>query len=210
VNSDIFFVLDSSGSIEVYNFDQVRSFVYEFVNSLRIGTDDNQVGVISFSDTAHVDFYLNSYSTKAGLLTAIQNIPYVSGSTNTAGGLCKLIREGYTTQHGARLSSASVSRLAVVMTDGMSNTVASECLFVNTFQAAEAVDMFEPSILVYAIGVTSSVDFQELQAIASKPEYVSTISSFNSILLKSIQEQQTYELCNRGMSKYPCISYMCA
>ena len=203
-------MLDSSGSIGAHDFREVRSFVHEFVNSIRIGPDDNQVGAISFSNTAHVDFYLNSYSTKAGLLTAIQNIPYYGGSTNTAAGLCKLIREGYTTQHGARLSSASVSRLAVIMTDRRSNTVASECLFVSTFQAAEAVHRFEPSILVYAIGVTSSVAFHELHAIASRPEYVSTISSFDSILLKSIQEQQTYELCNRGMSKYPCIPYICA
>jgi len=60
INSDIFFVLDSSGSIGAQDFREVRSFVHEFVNSIRIGPDDNQVGVISFSDTARVDFYLNS------------------------------------------------------------------------------------------------------------------------------------------------------
>ena len=201
VNSDIFFVLDSSGSVGSFDFGEVRSFVYEFANSLKIGPDDNQVGVISFSSTARVDFYLNSYSTRSSLLTAIQYIPYNGGSTNTADGLCKLIREGYTTQHGARLSSASVSRLAVVMTDGQSNEISHECSF-TTLQAAAAVHSFEPSILVYAIGVTSNVNFQELNAIASKPEYVSIISSFDSSLLQGIQEQQTYELCNRGNDAY--------
>ena len=55
-------MLDSSGSIGSRDFGEVRSFVYEFVNSIRIGPDDNQVGIISFSSTARVDFYLNSYT----------------------------------------------------------------------------------------------------------------------------------------------------
>ena len=110
-------MLDSLGSIRSFNFAEVRSFVYEFMNSLKLGPDDNQVGIISFSSTAHVDVYLNSYSTRQG----------------------------------------------------------------------------------YVIGVTSNVNLQELNAIASKPEYVSTINSFGSSLLQGIQEQQTYELCNRGM-----------
>ena len=193
-------MLDSSGSIGEQDFGEVRSFVYEFADSLTIGPDDNQVGVISFSTIARVDFFLNSYSTRSNLLTAVENIPYDDGgSTNTADGLCKLIREGYTTQHGARLSSASVSRLAIVMTDGKSNADSVDCSF-TTLQAAEAVHSFEPSLLVYAIGVTSDVDLQELNAIASKPEYALNISSFDSSLLQGIQEQQTYELCNRGMS----------
>ena len=193
INSDIIFVLDSSGSIGSSNFVQVREFVLKSVAGLKIGPNDNQVGVILFSYSASVEFYLNSYSNSTELLTAIRNIMFTDGGTNTADGLYTLINEGYTTQRGARLSSASVSRLAIVMTDGRSSS------FRRTIQAAKAVHSFEPSIFVFAIGVTNNINFQELNAIASQPEYVSTISSFNSNDLQGIQEQQTYELCYRGM-----------
>lgn len=200
INSDIFFVLDTSGSVGSRNFQEVRGFVSDFVAGLKIGPNDTQVGVIVFDTTARVQFYLNSYSTNASLLTAIPNIAYRGGLTNTPDGLCKLIREGYTTQHGARLSSASVLRLAVVMTDGKSNRRSSDCSFEDVSQAANAVHSFEPSILVYAIGVTNNIDFQELSAIATGPQYVSNITSFNASLLQALVNQQTYDLCNKGMS----------
>ena len=191
-------MLDTSGSIGAADFESVKNFTIDFVNTLKIGPNDTQVGVILFGYTATVEFYLNSYSTKETLLDAMQSITYRGGDTNTVDGLCKLVSEGYTTQHGARLSSASVFRLAVVMTDGRSNEVLSNCSFQSTLEAAEAVHKFEPSILVYAIGVTNNVNFQELAAIATRPEYISNISSFDSHLLQEIQQQQTYDLCYEG------------
>ena len=66
-----------------------------------------------------------------------------------------------------------------------------------TLEAAAAVHRFTPPMIVYAVGVTGNINFEELKAIASNQNFVSTISSFDS--LKDIQEQQTYDLCNRGM-----------
>lgn len=198
INSDIFFVLDSSGSIGAANFEVMKMFTRDFVNSLKIGPSDNQVGVILFDNTAAVQFYLNSYSTKENILTAIESLFYQSGDTNTADGLCKLINNGYTTKNGARLSSAGVFRVAVVMTDGRSNRVSYDCSSNNTFELAKAVHRFEPSILVYVVGVTNNVDYQELAAIATKPDYVSNIISFDQLRLREIQEKQKYDLCNKG------------
>ena len=201
VNSDIFFILDASGSVGINNFNNViKTFVSDFVSNLEIGPNDNQVGIIVFSDIARVEFYLNSYSTKAEVQTAIQNIQYDGGSTNTADGLCKLIQEGYTVNRGARLSSSgSVYRLAIVLTDGMSNERTFGCQFgTSTPEVAAAVHNFKPSIIVFAIGVTDSINFAELSTIASNPAFVSTANSFDISELQEIQEQLTYELCNRG------------
>ena len=167
-----------------------------FVDVLSIGPNDNQIGVILFSDTGRVYINLDSYSSKTGLLTAIQNIPYDGGQTNTPDGLCKLITQGFTESNGARLSSASVSRLAIVLTDGGSNENSPECG--NTLQAAQAVHSFEPSITVFAVGVTNEINFEELRVIATRPEYVETIDSFDTSDLQAVQAQQTYVLCNRG------------
>ena len=199
-------MLDTSSSIGADNFESMKMFTLGFVNILKIGPNDTQVGVILFGSTATVEFYLNSYSTKETLLDAMQSITYRGGGTNTADGLCKLVSEGYTTQHGARLSSAGVFRLAVVMTDGHSTEALSDCSFQSTLEAAEAVHKFEPSILVYVIGVTNDIEYQELAAIATRPEYISNISSFDSHLLQEIQQQQTYDLCYEGRPKKYCTS----
>ena len=154
-------MLDSSGSIGSSNFETVRTFVLDFVGGLPIGPNDNQVGVIVFSSSASVVFNLNTYSSKFAVLNAISNIAYRGGGTATHIALQLLISQGFTTDGGARLSDGGVSRLAVVLTDGVSNSAA------ETISAASAVHSFEPSINVYAIGVGSNLNQAELNAIAS-------------------------------------------
>ena len=185
-------MLDASGSVGRYTFNSVvKQFIIDFISNFQVGPNDTQVGVVVFSGSAWVEFFLNSYSTRSEVENAVQNMHYPGGSTNTAYGLYKLIQEGYTVNHGARLSSDSILRLAVVITDGVSNN------YQRTLEAAAAVHHVKPPIIVYAVGVTGNINFDELKAIASNQNFVSTISSFDS--LKDIQEQQTYDLCNRGM-----------
>ena len=193
-------MLDSSGSVGISHFQTVKQFVLDFVQGLKIGPNDTQIGVIVFSDFTTVAFNLNTYSTKDCVLSAVRNISYIGGGTNTQSALDHLISQGFTTKLGARLFDGSVFRLAVVMTDGRSNS------YNQTLSAARRVHSFEPSINVYAIGVTNNINRVELNAIASQPSYVSLISSFNSSLFDNLQQQQTYELCYRGIT---IISVLC-
>ena len=198
VNTDILFVLDGSGSIGGYDFDQVRQFEYNFVSKLPIGPQDNQVGTIVFSDIGSVDFYLNTYANKTDMLNHISMLPYPGGSTNTPDGLCKLARYGFAEGNGARPSSAAVYRIAIVMTDGQSNEESSECQW-NTLEAAEAVHQLSPPILVYVIGVTSNINVNELESIATSPDYVTYLDSFDKDILEETQESHSDEVCNRGL-----------
>jgi hypothetical protein len=197
VNLDIFFVLDGSGSIGDTDFSQVRQFEHDFVDQLRIGPNDNQVGTIVFSDYGSLIFSLNAYNNKADILSQILNINYPGSSTNTADGLCKLVRYGFADGHGARPTSGAVFRIAIVMTDGKSNEESSECQW-NTLQAAEAVHELSPPVLVYAIGVTSSVNDEELNAIATSPDFVTYIHSFDPHIIQETQESHVDEVCKRA------------
>ena len=184
-------MLDSSGSIGSSNFETVRQFLLDFVQKVTIGPNNNQIGVIQFSSSASVIFSLNTYSSKVGALNAINNIVYIGGGTATHYALQLLITQGFTTGGGARLSDGSISRLAVMLTDGASNSNA------KTISAASAVHSFTPSISVYAIGVGININQIELDAIASQPSYVSLISSF--ALLETLQQQLSYEVCFEGI-----------
>ena len=197
MNTDLFFVLDGSGSIGSSNFDRVRQFEHDFVSKMEIGPNDNQIGTIVFSGEAQMQFSLNAYQSKSDLLSAIQTIVYPSGSTNTPDGLCKLVRYGFVEQNGARPTSAAIFRVAIVMTDGKSNQQSQECGW-DTLQAADAVHNLKPPVLVYAIGVTNNVNDQELQAIASSPSYITYLDSFNENILQEAQEEHIYQVCKTG------------
>ena len=82
------FALDASGSIGFDNFQRMTQFGGMVVQTLDIdsvtsGPTISRVGLITFSDSAVLQFNLNRYTTKAALLQAV-NVPYLTGSTNTA------------------------------------------------------------------------------------------------------------------------------
>ena len=89
------------------------------------------------------------------------------------------------------------------MTDGRSNEQSSECQW-DTIQAAEAVHRLSPPVLVYVIGVTDSINEQELEAIATDREDITYLASFNSHILQTAQEDHLDEVCEKGI-QYTCV-----
>jgi len=84
----VVFALDASDSMGFDNFQRTTQFVGMIIQSLDIdsvtsGPTISRVGLITFSDSAVLQFNLNRYTTKAALLQAV-NVPYLTGSTNTA------------------------------------------------------------------------------------------------------------------------------
>ena len=149
-----------------------------------------------YSHYGRVDFGLDRYSNKTALLRAISNIPYLRECTNTADGLCKVMNN--VLRGSTRLMSLSVFKLVIVLTDGHSNQVSNECG--STAQAAAALTQFalDNSVLVYVVGVTERVNMKELELIATSPEFVTHLDSFDSTDLDSTQQLQAYELCFTG------------
>jgi len=83
----VIFVVDASDSTGVSNFQLMIQFVGMVIRSLDIdssadGPTISRVGLVTFSDSAVLQFHLNRYTTKAALLQAV-NVPYLTGATNT-------------------------------------------------------------------------------------------------------------------------------
>ena len=182
---DIYFVMDESGSVGSSNYQLMKQFVYNTVNEFDIGADETQVGVISFSSYAQVQFYLNTYHDKSALLTAINNLPYSGGSTDTAAALNLLEQSGFTSANGGRPLTQAIPRVAVVITDGRSGGDT----------AAAAQSAHDAGITILAVGIGSNVDNDELTAIASDPSYVSTITGFDTSQFDALQTTITREAC---------------
>ena len=164
----------------------MKSFIYDITDTFEIGPNNVQVGVLSYGSSYYFRFYLNTYSNKADVLSAINSLPYSGGGTNTAGALDAIRYYAFTEANGARPASEGIPKVVIVITDGYSNSYSA------TVTAATA--LHNEGYIVFAIGIAGA-NLNELNAIASDPSYVAFISSFDTDLLSSLQVTISQEAC---------------
>lgn len=168
--ADIVFVLDASSSEGPLNFQKQLDFVSRVANDFQIGPNHVQIGMITFSDFPNLEFYLNQYSTKATLLSAIQKTGYLTGLTQTDEAL-KYARENmFSPVHGAR---DDAKNYLIILTDGAS---ADTNL---TLQQAKLLKTQNIDIL--AVGIGSNINKAELDGMGSDSSHVFTVSSFDAL-----------------------------
>ena len=184
---DLVFVIDESGSIGASRFQLIREFVRGISTELISRSPRSAVGVILFDSFARIQFNLRTHNSLFSLLSAIDRLPYNGGLTDTAEALQLLLSSAQNGTLGLRSSSSNV---AIVITDGRSNSRAAT---LSAAAALHASNVFD----IYAVGVDGA-DLTELRAIASSPEFVFFTSSFTSFGLQQLQEGILQELCFQG------------
>ncbi|XP_046580211.1 cartilage matrix protein-like [Haliotis rubra] len=174
--ADVYFILDSSGSIEKDDFSHTMlDFVRNVTGLFDIGSGDSQtrVGIVTFSDDVTQIFPLSAYTSRNELLNAIspENIPHKAQGTNTGDALRFVVEQGFS----PKVARPGVAHVAIVITDGQSKDTEA------TTAAAEAAH--RAGIYVFAIGVGESVDKQELSDIANNPDiqFTFTVSDFAAL-----------------------------
>ena len=190
VKTDLVFVLDSSGSVGETNYESVKNFVAQFTMDMNIGRSENRVGVIIFGNEARVVINLEQYRRRNDLIYAIRSIPYLRGTTNTPDALCKLVLLVEEARDDAL-------HIAVLLTDGKPTAFLNPCNYTSTKAAGDKIRNMS-NILIYAIGVTNNINDDELDAIATKSEFVSHLESFNEPDLESVRNELTYRICYTG------------
>lgn len=168
---DLVFVIDSSGSIQEKNpgpgeneywngQNGILQFVADFVGRLDIGENQVRVGVVKYSKQAINEIFLNRYYDKSSLQTAILNLKYIGGTTNTAEGIELMRTEQFTLGNGDR---PNVPNVAVVITDGEANERIDDT-------ETEARMAHSNGIKIYALGITNAVTESTLRQISSPPQ----------------------------------------
>lgn len=156
--ADVIFLLDTSGSVGEYNYALMRNFTFNTVKDLEIDSGLFRVGVMTFSDTARIEFQLNTHDTKQDIFNALQRMPYVYGYTHTAEALRRIRTEMFVSRNGDR---PDVPNLLVIVTDGHSNVNHEE-----TIPEARLIKNMGTTIITVAIGLE---DNTELRGMASQP-----------------------------------------
>lgn len=155
---DLVFVLDASTSVTEENFDLMKEFIKDFLYKADIDRGVVRVGVMIYSTEAYVQFHLSQYKRKVDVYSAIDQIPYRHGNSNTADGLKTMRTDMFTPENGDR---RDVDNIAIVITDGISNINPKRTI-------PEAEQARAVGIHIFAVGI-GLTDTRELDGIASKP-----------------------------------------
>ena len=165
---DIGFIIDGSGSIRDANppdgsFDNWQ-LLLQFVGLVidRLPRSGTKVGAVVFSDRGELVFGLDQYPNLQDARDAVLRIQYPGANTNTSGGIYRARVDLFDVVRGDR---PNVPNLAIIITDGKSTFDSDK-----TIPYAEELRAQGTENVV--IGVTNSVDENELRLISSLPQEV--------------------------------------
>ncbi|XP_053400755.1 collagen alpha-6(VI) chain-like [Mercenaria mercenaria] len=193
---DITFVLDGSGSEGRANFNKQLQFVSNITKQFEIGLDNTRVSLVTFSNEAHNEFFLNQYYNKKALLSHIAHTTYPNGETNTHSAIHFVSHHTLSPNHGAE---RNVTKLVIVLTDGKSSH---PLLLKQNLSYLKK----NPLVTTIAVGIGKAVDPNELQMIASDSNHTFRVSSFDA--LNTIQNELIDTACDACIKEISNICFV--
>ncbi|RUS71914.1 hypothetical protein EGW08_020327, partial [Elysia chlorotica] len=180
--ADIIFLMDASSSEGALNFEKMKAFIADFASQFVIGQGNVQISCVAFSTSIHIEFYLNETSSINDLLGKISNIRFYGGTTMTHLAFETVRTQVLTPENGGRLGAADT---VILLTDGRS--------VVPTETRAEAQKLKDMGVNIITIGVGTSVDTVELEAVATDVQHAFSVINFDA--LKSIELELVQTAC---------------
>ncbi|XP_064408145.1 cartilage matrix protein, partial [Latimeria chalumnae] len=173
--SDIVFVIDGSKSVRPENFELVKKFINQIVDSMDVAENKAHVGLVQYSSSVRQEFPLGRFNNKKDIKSAVKKMSYMEKGTMTGQALKYLVDNSFSVSSGAR---PGVPKVAIVFTDGRSQDYIGDA-------AKKAKDL---GFKMYAVGVGNAVE-DELREIASEPEvehyfYTADFKTMNQIAKK--------------------------
>ncbi|KAM7421857.1 hypothetical protein PAMA_010084 [Pampus argenteus] len=157
-NIDLVLLIDGSKSVRPQNFELVKKFVNQVVDSLDVSAQGTRVGLVQYSSRVRTEFPLNMYHTADEIKAAVMKVDYMEKGTMTGLALKHMLENSFSEAEGARPASRNIPRIGLVFTDGRSQDDITEF----------AKKAKEAGITMYAVGVGKAVE-DELRVIASEP-----------------------------------------
>ena len=172
-NIELGFLLDGSASVQFYgenNFQTIKDFAKNLTGLFSVSNSHTRVGVFVYSTNSTLVFPLNQYSSHNTIQQAIDTIAYPGGGTFTG----QALNESVTKLFNSSIVRANVSKILVVVTDGVSTddvTVPSALLNDN-------------GVISFVVGIGKDYDRSQLTQIAlavDKHVFTTEFSSFGEV-----------------------------
>ncbi|XP_035277225.1 matrilin-3-like isoform X8 [Anguilla anguilla] len=155
---DLVFIIDSSRSVRPIEFEKVKIFLADMVDTLNIGPDATRVAVVNYASTVNIEFLLKTYLNKADMKMALSRIEPLAAGTMTGLAIKTAMEQAFTEQSGARPRDKNISKVAIIVTDGRPQDQVEE---VSAAARASGIE-------IYAVGVDRA-DMRSLRLMASNP-----------------------------------------
>ncbi|NXS08324.1 CO6A3 protein, partial [Neodrepanis coruscans] len=174
-SADLIFLIDGSNNIGSVNFQAIRDFLVNLIESLRVGAQQIHIGVVQYSDQPRTEFALNSHPSKAGVLDAVKALGFRGGEEANTGAALEFVVENLFTRAGGSRIEESVPQILVLISGGESSDDIREGLL-----AVKQAGVFS-----FSIGVLNA-DSAELQQIATDGSFAYTALDIRN--LDALQE----------------------
>ncbi|XP_051510440.1 matrilin-3-like [Myxocyprinus asiaticus] len=198
---DLVFIIDSSRSVRPGEFEKVKIFLADMVDTLDVGPDATRVAVVNYASTVKIEFLLKHHLTKDTIKQAINRIEPLAEGTMTGLAIKKAMDEAFTEKSGARPKSKNISKVAIIVTDGRPQDQVEE---VSAAARASGIE-------IYAVGVDRA-DMRSLKLMASNPLedhvfYVETYGLIEKLTSKFRETLCDMNACEIGHScQHICVS----
>ncbi|XP_059821945.1 uncharacterized protein col6a3 [Hypanus sabinus] len=167
---DVVFLIDGSDNVGDVNLPDVRDFVIRIIQQLPVGHDKVRVGLTQYSDDTEAEFYLNTYSSKAELLSHVKSLRLRGGKIAKTGSALEFAFKHYFTSSAGSRIQENVPQFLLLITGGRSNDDVEE--------AADALK--RAAVMTFAIGVNNA-DTAQLEKMAIDPSLVFSVNDFRSL-----------------------------
>lgn len=171
---DIVFLLDGSDDVRS-RFTEIREFVAKVVEKFDVDQGKDQVAVVQYSNSAAVNFNLNSYKTGDDVLTAVRNLRPKGGRPQYTGTALQFVKDNVFTNNAASRRHEGAEQILVLLTGGRSRD--------SPRGPSRALKTL--GVVTFAIG-SRMTDLVEMQSISSLPNYSYSVPDFAN--LQNIQQ----------------------
>ncbi|XP_074930208.1 LOW QUALITY PROTEIN: matrilin-3 [Cottoperca gobio] len=184
---DLVFIIDSSRSVRPGEFEKVKIFLADMVDTLDVGSETTRVAVVNYASTVKIEFFLKNHFNKPDMKKAITRIEPLAAGTMTGLAIKTAVNEAFTEDSGARSRSRKISKVAIIVTDGRPQDQVEE---VSAAARASGIE-------IYAVGVDRA-DMRSLQQMASIPleDHVFYVETYGVIEKLTSKFRET--LCGRA------------
>ncbi|XP_041336801.1 matrilin-3 isoform X2 [Pyrgilauda ruficollis] len=184
---DLVFIVDSSRSVRPEEFEKVKIFLSEMIDTLDVGERTTRVAVMNYASTVKVEFPLRTYFDKASLKEAVSRIEPLSAGTMTGLAIQTAMEEVFTEEMGTRPATFNIPKVVIVVTDGRPQDQVQDV----------AASARTAGIEIYAVGVDRA-DMQSLRTMASEPldEHVFYVETYGVIEKLTSRFRETFCAAN--------------
>ncbi|XP_015276987.1 PREDICTED: von Willebrand factor A domain-containing protein 2 [Gekko japonicus] len=179
---DLVFTLDSSASVGRENFAQLKNFVSSLSLQFDINRDLTQVGLVVYGKRPHTTFGLDTHITNSAVFEAINQAPFVGGSSSVGSSLLHIFEDVMTIQKGAR---PGVKKIVALISSGAGVE--------DAIVPAQQLRNNDISLLVIGIG---HVRTSSLLRIAGSHNNLLQIPSYNDLIKN--EDLIIARLCNEA------------